>query len=126
MLGEEKNAKPVTMREIKQCPWGCYEVITESSDHKIKRLIVDPACRTSLQSHKKRNEHWFVVAGRAAVLVEDKEYFLGPGGSVDIPAGAKHRLINSSAEKLVLIEVQTGTYFGEDDIERFVDDYGRV
>jgi len=117
---------PGAMEKINQRPWGYYEIIAEAPDHKIKRIVVKPACRTSLQSHKLRSEHWFVVAGNGGALVEDKEFPLSAGSSVDIPIEARHRLLNASAEPLVIIEVQTGKYFGEDDIERFADDYGRI
>jgi mannose-6-phosphate isomerase len=114
------------MEKINKRPWGYYEVLSDASDHKVKRIVVEPQGRLSLQRHKLRNEHWFVVAGEGKVVVEGRESPLRAGSMLDIPALAKHRIQNSSPENLVIIEVQTGEYFGEDDIERFEDDYGRA
>jgi mannose-6-phosphate isomerase len=121
-----KVASLITMEKINKCPWGFYEVLSDASDHKVKRIVVEPQGRQSLQRHKLRNEHWFVVAGEGKAVVEGKDYPLCAGSAIDIPALAKHRVQNSSQENLVIIEVQTGEYFGEDDIERFEDDYGRA
>jgi mannose-6-phosphate isomerase-like protein (cupin superfamily) len=107
-------------------PWGYYEVLSDAPDHKVKRIVIEPEGRLSLQSHKLRHEHWFVVSGTGKAIIDSKDYPLSTGCVVDIPASTKHRVQNSSEEKLVIIEVQTGKYFGEDDIERFEDNYGRV
>jgi len=107
-------------------PWGGYQVLESASDHAVKRIDIDPGKRLSLQSHARRREHWVVVSGEAFVVLDGDEIVLGPGGSVDIPLGAKHRVGNPGAEPLVFIEVQYGDYFGEDDIERFEDDFGRI
>lgn len=108
-------------------PWGNYEVLSEDrGDHKVKRITVLPARRLSLQYHGRRKEHWIVISGRARVRVGDELVELGPSGAVDIPCGAPHRIENIGAEDLVFIEVQQGDYFGEDDIVRIEDDFGRL
>jgi len=107
-------------------PWGYYEVLSDAPDHKVKRIIVYPSGRLSLQSHKLRSEHWFIVSGEGMALVDDKKHLLKAGCVLDIPCKARHRVQNSSDKNLVIIEVQTGKYFGEDDIQRFEDDYGRT
>ncbi len=106
-------------------PWGNYVVLTDEPDHKVKRITVLPGKRLSLQSHERRNEHWYVVSGQAVVTLDDREIALGPGGSVDIPTAARHRMANAGTGPMVFIEVQRGDYFGEDDIRRYEDDYGR-
>ena len=112
--------------ETDQRPWGHYVVLADEVDHKVKRIVVNPGARLSLQRHQRRAEHWFVVTGTALVTRNDEELPLGPGQAIDIPLGAWHRIRNPGATPLVFIEVQVGTYFGEDDIERRQDDYGRV
>lgn len=114
------------MEKINRRPWGYYEVLADASDHKVKTIVVEPEGRLSMQCHKLRNEHWFVVSGEGRAVVDGKELSLRAGSVIDIPALARHRVQNSSTENLVIIEVQTGAYFGEDDIERFDDDYGRA
>jgi glycosyltransferase involved in cell wall biosynthesis/mannose-6-phosphate isomerase-like protein (cupin superfamily) len=106
-------------------PWGHYENLLERSDHKIKELIVNPGERLSLQKHQRRAEHWTVVSGEALVTVGEKEIPLKRGQSVDIPKGEVHRITNSAETPLVIVEVQMGDYFGEDDIVRLQDDYDR-
>ena len=106
-------------------PWGYYEVLASEPDHKVKRIVVHPGHRLSLQRHGRRAEHWHVVQGRAIARRDGEEIPVGVGESVDIPRGAWHRIANLASERLVFIEVQTGEYFGEDDIERIEDDYGR-
>ena len=107
-------------------PWGGYTVLLDMHTHKAKQLVVKPGQRLSYQLHHKRAEHWFIVQGTATVTIDDEQYDLGPGESVDIGIETKHRIANNTDKDVILIEVQTGTYFGEDDIERFSDDYGRV
>ena len=114
------------MGKITKCPWGSFEVLSEAPDHKVKRIVVEPGGLLSLQRHKLRSEHWFVVTGKGIASVDGKDYPVQKGSAVDIPAKKTHRLENSSTENLVVIEVQTGKYFGEDDIERLEDKYGRV
>lgn len=108
-------------------PWGSYTVLEEGNGFKIKRIEVTPGASLSLQSHEHRSEHWIVISGEAIVINDSQELLLSVNQSTYITAGSKHRLSNpSSSEKLVLIEVQTGNYLGEDDIQRFEDVYGRV
>jgi len=106
-------------------PWGYYQVYTDGPDHKVKRIVVHPGKRLSLQRHRRRSEHWFLLAGEAVVTVGGRELRLKAGESVDIPAGSAHRVHNPGPLELSFIEVQTGDYFGEDDIERIEDDFGR-
>ena len=106
-------------------PWGTYTVIEEGPGFKIKRIVVKPAASLSLQMHKHRSEHWVVVAGSAKVVNGEAELRVETNESTYIPAGRKHRLENAGHEDLVLIEVQSGSYLGEDDIVRFEDRYGR-
>ena len=107
-------------------PWGYFAVLADEPDHKVKRIVVHPKQRLSLQRHRRRMEHWYLVQGSAIVTVGDDEIALERGQSVDIPQGAWHRITNKGIEDVVVIEVQRGDYFGEDDIERREDDYGRV
>jgi mannose-6-phosphate isomerase len=116
-----------TAREHDERPWGSYTVLDdEAGDHKVKRIEVAPGKRLSYQRHARRAEHWFVVAGSARVTLDGAEHRLGPGQAIDIPRGAAHRIENVGAGALVFIEVQHGDYFGEDDIVRLEDDFGRV
>jgi mannose-1-phosphate guanylyltransferase len=107
-------------------PWGIYTVLEESSRFKIKHIEVKPGASLSLQMHHHRNEHWIVVSGMAKVVNGDQELFINTNESTYIPAGHKHRLENPGVVDLVMIEVQSGEYLGEDDIVRFEDVYGRV
>jgi len=93
--------------------------------HKVKCIWVKPGSRLSYQRHQKRSEHWFIVAGVADVTLEGVQFTKHAGETVDVALGQLHRIGNSGTEDLVFIEVQTGTYFGEDDIERVSDDYSR-
>ncbi len=106
-------------------PWGTYTVLEEAKGYKIKRIEVLPNKRLSLQSHQHRNEHWVVIKGRAEVVNADKILTLYENESTYIKAGDKHRLSNITNEVLIIIEVQVGGYMGEDDIERFKDDFQR-
>jgi mannose-6-phosphate isomerase-like protein (cupin superfamily) len=101
-------------------------VLEDESDCKVRRLVIKPGQVLSLQMHKKRSEHWTVISGTAKARIDDKEFILQPNESTYIPAGARHRLENPGMDDVHLIEVQTGDYFGEDDIVRFEDIYGRV
>jgi mannose-1-phosphate guanylyltransferase len=106
-------------------PWGTYTVLEEGPHFKIKRIVVKPAASLSLQMHHHRSEHWIVVSGMANVVNGDQEIFVNTNESTYIPAGHKHRLENPGVVDLVMIEVQSGEYLGEDDIVRFDDIYGR-
>jgi mannose-1-phosphate guanylyltransferase len=107
-------------------PWGTYTVLEEGERFKIKRIVVKPGASLSLQMHHHRSEHWVVVSGIAKVVRDDQEYFVNVNESTFIPAGRKHRVENSGMLELVMIEVQSGDYLGEDDIVRFEDNYGRT
>jgi mannose-1-phosphate guanylyltransferase / mannose-6-phosphate isomerase len=107
-------------------PWGTYTVLEEGPRFKIKRIEVKPGGSLSLQMHHHRNEHWVVVSGMAKVVNGDKEFFVATNESTYIPAGHRHRLENPGVVELVMIEVQSGEYLGEDDIVRFEDIYGRT
>jgi mannose-1-phosphate guanylyltransferase / mannose-6-phosphate isomerase len=107
-------------------PWGTYTVLEEGPHFKIKRIEVKPGASLSLQMHHHRSEHWIVVSGTAKVLNDEQELTLKVNESTFIPAEHKHRLENISSELLIMIEVQTGNYLGEDDIVRFQDVYGRA
>lgn len=107
-------------------PWGSYTVLEDAVDYKVKRIDVLPGRRLSYQRHARRSEHWFIVAGVADVTVEGREARITAGQAVDVPAGAAHRIANPGPGELALIEVQHGDYFGEDDIERLDDDFGRA
>lgn len=107
-------------------PWGYYRVLEDEPDYKLKKIVVYPGQRLSLQRHRHRTEHWFVVQGRAEITRNDETLNLTTGQALDIPQGAWHRVRNPGTGNMAFIEVQTGDYFGEDDIERAEDDYGRV
>ena len=107
-------------------PWGAYTVLEEGPRFKIKRIEVRPGASLSLQMHHHRSEHWIVVSGMARVVNGEQEMFVRTNESTYIPAGHKHRLENPGVCELVMIEVQSGEYMGEDDIVRFEDVYGRV
>ena len=106
-------------------PWGSYESLVTADRFQVKRIVVDPGQRLSLQMHHHRAEHWIVVSGTAEVTCDDKTFMLGEDESTYIPLGNRHRLANPGRIPLELIEVQSGTYLGEDDIVRFDDEYGR-
>ena len=107
-------------------PWGTFQVLDDDPRWKVKRIVVEPGCRLSYQRHAHRAEHWVVVAGFAEVTLDDVVHRLTTGDSIDIPLGGAHRVENPGDADLVFIEVQTGDYFGEDDIVRLADDYGRA
>jgi len=112
--------------DFEQRPWGRYFVLADAADCKVKRLEVDAGKRLSYQRHARRCEHWFVVDGVATVTIDGVEQRRTRGESIDVPVGAWHRLANLGERTLVVVEVQLGDYFGEDDIERQSDDFGRV
>jgi len=107
-------------------PWGGYQVLEEASGHKVKRIVVQAGRRLSYQRHARRSEHWFVVRGQGVVTLDGGSIEIGEGEAIDIPCGSAHRIENTGKADLVFIEVQHGDYFGEDDILRLEDDYGRV
>ena len=106
-------------------PWGSFLAIEEGETWQIKKIVVNPESSLSLQMHFHRSEHWVVVNGTAKVEIGNLEKIIGPNESVYIPLGVKHRLSNPTKLPLILIEVQSGSYLGEDDIKRFEDKYDR-
>ena len=129
---DAQDYQPLYADLIKLCaredvrPWGHYEVLSDDRpDHKIKRITVQPGKRLSLQLHHRRAEHWLIVSGLARVTLGEEFFDLGPGQAIDIPVEAAHRIENIGSEPVVFIEVQQGDYFGEDDIVRLQDDFGR-
>jgi mannose-6-phosphate isomerase-like protein (cupin superfamily) len=111
--------------DVDRRPWGHFEVLRDAAFCKVKLLVVNPGQRLSLQRHARRAEHWHVVKGRAEIMLDGVTHVLRCGESLDIPRLAWHRLANSDVTELVVVEVQIGEYFGEEDIERGSDDYGR-
>ncbi|CAB4656810.1 MAG: mannose-6-phosphate isomerase [Actinobacteria bacterium] len=106
-------------------PWGRYEVLQESHTHKVKCIWVSPGKRLSYQRHKHRAEHWYIVQGSAEVMLDGITSHPLPGATVDVAMGQLHRITNIGSDEVIFVEVQTGSYFGEDDIERVEDDFGR-
>lgn len=104
-------------------PWGTYEVIEEAPGYNVKKIIIDPGCSSSTQTHGQRSEHWVIVSGTAKVTLNGEVRLLNANESLHIPVRAKHRIENPTTEPLVLIEVQTGSYLAEDDIAREEDNY---
>ncbi len=111
--------------EKEERPWGWYKVLLDTPTYKVKEILVKPGERLSYQMHYKRSEHWYVVAGEALVTLDDVEILVKSGEYIDIPVEHKHRVANRGGSDMIFIETQTGSYFGEDDIVRFSDDYGR-
>jgi mannose-6-phosphate isomerase len=106
-------------------PWGSYDVVDAGEGFQVKRITVSPGQRLSYQRHTHRAEHWYVVAGKGVVTLDDQERGVEPGDTVEIALGAAHRAANPGSVDFVFIEIQTGSYFGEDDIQRLHDDYDR-
>src|SRR5579862_9619548 len=107
-------------------PWGSYEVLVDAPDHKVKQIVVKPGKRLSYQMHARRSEHWFIVRGAGVVTLDDVCLDVRAGSTIDVALGASHRIENTGVADLVFVEVQHGEYFGEDDIVRLEDDFGRV
>ena len=107
-------------------PWGHYEVLLDEAEYKVKRITVNPGERLSYQYHVHRQESWVGVQGVGILTLDGYEYPMKPGTELHIPYHVPHMIENAGEEPLVFIEVQTGTYFGEDDIVRLHDNYGRV
>lgn len=123
---KEANQPEATAHPFETRPWGGFEILADEKSFKSKRVTIDPGAQLSYQSHAKRSEHWVIISGRAEVVLNEKVIGLGPGESIHIPVGAKHRMRNPGDQPLVFVEVQTGSYFGEDDIVRYQDDYNRI
>ena len=111
--------------EENERPWGRYDVIADDPSYKVKTIEVTPGKRLSYQRHARRSEHWFIVRGSGVVTLDGTERAVRAGSAVDVPVGAAHRIANTGDEPLVFVEVQHGEYFGEDDIVRLEDDFGR-
>jgi len=114
------------MSKLEERPWGYFEVLLDTPYTKVKEITVEPGHRLSYQSHEKRQEQWTVVKGNLTVIIDGTEHTVYTGKSIHIPWGCKHRAWNKTDDVVQFIEVQTGTYFGEDDIHRYEDDYERV
>lgn len=114
------------MSEHSERPWGSYTVLDHGQGYQVKRIEVKPGNRLSYQKHAQRSEHWMVVNGEAMVTLDGKNISLASGQTVDIPVEAAHRVANPGQGPLVFIEIQSGSYLGEDDIVRLEDDYGRT
>lgn len=121
-----KNASQAEDFRVVHRPWGWFETLVEGARFQVKRILVHPGAALSLQSHRHRSEHWIVVQGMAKVTIDAEKRLVAENESVYIPLGAVHRLANPGKRAMVLIEVQTGTYLGEDDIVRYEDQYARV
>ena len=124
-LGREQRGEQALHRKVFR-PWGWYDSIDHGPRDQVKRIMVKPGASLSLQMHHHRAEHWIVVTGTAEVTVGDKVLMLSENQSTYIPLGEKHRLRNPGKVPLEIIEVQSGSYLGEDDIVRFEDSYGRI
>ncbi len=111
--------------EFEERPWGRFFVIHDEKNYKIKRIEVNPKGRLSYQYHHKRSEAWTIVEGEGCITLNDKTKDYKIGETILIPQGVKHRIENKKNAKVIFIEVQTGSYFGEDDIVRIKDDYNR-
>ena len=114
-----------SLKEVDKRPWGKYEVLLDAPDVKVKRITVNPYSRLSYQYHDKRSERWVIVSGILSVILDDVRIIKTSGESIHIPLGSRHRACNETHEPVIFIEVQTGSYFGEDDIIRIEDDYNR-
>jgi mannose-6-phosphate isomerase len=115
-----------TSPQFDRRPWGTFIVLDEGENFKVKRIEVLPGKRLSYQKHSKRAEHWVVVQGTANVTLDDREIIVSTGEAIDIATGSAHRVENPGTDMLVFIEVQRGSYLGEDDIVRLQDDFGRA
>ncbi|MBL6862225.1 MAG: adenylyltransferase/cytidyltransferase family protein [Pelagibacterales bacterium] len=126
----KKNSSSWILEEWKspteERPWGSFKILDEKKEYKIKELTVNPGARLSLQSHSKREETWVVLEGEATVTINEMTFTKIKNETIHIPQGAKHRLENKYDSILKIIEIQTGIYFGEDDITRYDDDFGRI
>jgi mannose-6-phosphate isomerase len=120
------SEKLTTSPRFDRRPWGTFTVLDEGPDFKVKRIEVLPGKRLSYQKHSQRSEHWVVVHGTAKVTIDDRETILAAGQAIDIAIGAAHRVENPGDKSLLFIEVQRGSYLGEDDIVRLQDDFGRA
>jgi mannose-1-phosphate guanylyltransferase/mannose-6-phosphate isomerase len=123
VAGEDRHEHEIHPRVYR--PWGYYEGIDAGPGFQVKRIMVKPGSRLSLQRHRKRSEHWIIVEGQAHITIDDRTFDLEANESTYVPIGSVHRLENLTDKPLLMIEVQSGSYLGEDDIERLEDDYNR-
>lgn len=120
---ESRNDPQSSIYEVR--PWGSFTILDEGEGYKVKRIEVLPGKRLSYQRHAARAEHWFIVRGTAKVTLNGIERVVEVGETIDVAVGDAHRVENPGSETMIFIETQIGTYFGEDDIERLEDDFGR-
>jgi len=114
------------LHKLETRPWGGYIVLVDDKNCKVKKLIINPKKRFSLQYHNKRTEIWTIVKGKLEITLGDKKEVYNYGQTIIVPVGTVHRIENIGDDAAEIIEVQTGTYFGEDDIVRIEDDFGRI
>ena len=127
VLGQSaRENDAVNFLDSEERPWGSYLVLRDEVDHKVKSILVTPGNRISYQTHARRSEHWFIVRGNGSVRLDGVDHPVGPGSTIDVVQGVAHRIQNTGDDDLIFIEVQHGDYFGEDDIVRLDDDFGRV
>lgn len=126
VLEDKENIYIKNKNATFQRPWGSYTILNDSKNYKIKKLVINPGQSISLQSHNLRNEHWVVLSGVATIVLNQDVLVKQKDESIYIPRKSKHKLINDTNEIVEIIEIQTGDYFGEDDIFRYSDNYGRV
>jgi mannose-1-phosphate guanylyltransferase/mannose-1-phosphate guanylyltransferase/mannose-6-phosphate isomerase len=122
---KEKKSNVIDEHVYEFRPWGKYEILKNTDTFKSKVIHVSPGQQISYQSHSKREEHWIITKGYGEVILDDKVIPIKPGSYINIPLGAKHRIRNTQDQVIEFVEVQLGTYFGEDDIVRYQDDYQR-
>jgi len=125
VLRKSKRSEHIHHRKVFR-PWGWYDSIEQGKYFQVKRLHIDPKAKLSIQRHKKRSEHWVLISGKVIAKKGESEIEMKEGDSIFIPQGEIHSLFNPSEEYAEIIEVQSGSYLGEDDIERFEDIYGRA
>ena len=126
MMPKDNSILNPSFSILEERPWGGYVVLIDSENYKVKKLILNPKKRFSLQYHHKRSENWIVVKGKVEITLGDKKNIYSYGDIVTVPVKTKHRIENIGDETAEIIEIQTGTYFGEDDIVRIEDDFGRI
>jgi mannose-6-phosphate isomerase-like protein (cupin superfamily) len=126
IIGDVVDMPSSGLAAITERPWGWFRTLVRRPDYHVKEIFVRPAAKLSLQRHRYRAEQWTIVNGEALVKVGTREMRLSAGGHIEIPLGEVHRLANAAEGPLYVIEVQMGSYFGEDDIERLADEYGRA
>ena len=114
------------LQKLETRPWGGYIILVDDEKCKVKKLLINPKKRFSLQYHNKRTETWTIIKGNLEITIEDKKGIYSYGQTMTVPVGTIHRIENVGDEVAEIIEVQTGTYFGEDDITRLEDDFGRI